>query len=133
MAQQEQIKLTYKDYLGAAAVALVAGLLIHACTDPLDPNAGMPTATLNPGYVGCVTKQDLDTFNLATHRMQVSMMVTNRCIPTSDLPPHEYVILDGVLTAHVRLLLADDQYADLYVPREATMRSRAPEVADVSE
>lgn len=133
MAQQEQIKLTYKDYLVAAALLVGFGFVIHACSDPVDPNAGMPTATLNPGYVGCVTKQDLDTFNLATHRMQVSMMVTNRCIPTSDLPPHEYVILDGVLTAHVRLLLADDQFADLYVPREATMRDRAPEVDDVSK
>lgn len=61
------------------------------------------------------------------------MMVTNRCIPTADLPPHEYVILGGVFTAHVRLLMADDHYAELYVPREATMRDRAPEVADVSK
>lgn len=133
MANQEQPKPTIKDWIFAAFAVGFFGLIIHTSISEPDPTAGMPTPTLNPGYVGCVTERDLDAFNLATHRMQVSMMVTNRCIPTSDLPPHEYVILGGVLTAHVRLLLADDQYAELYLPREATMRDRAPEVADVSK
>jgi hypothetical protein len=129
--QQEKLPLSWN--LAGVAILFGLGFIIHACSDPADPNAGMPTETLNPGYVGCVTEQDLRAFNAAPHRMQVSMMMNHRCIPTSDLPAHSYVILEGVLVAHVRLLLADDQYADLYVPREATMRDRAPEVADVSK
>lgn len=88
-------------------------------------DAGLPTEQLNHGYVGCVTEADLNAFNAASHRMQISMIMQNKCIPTADLPAHEYVILDGFLVAHVRLMLADDQYADIYVPREATMRSHA--------
>lgn len=102
------------------------GALLYYCGQS-NPNAGTPTEQLNHGYVGCVTEPDLTTFDAAPHRMQIAMIVDGKCIPTADLPAHEYVILDGVLVAHVRLLLADDQYADLYVPREATMRSNADE------
>lgn len=113
-------------------LVLAFGALIYSCGQS-NKDAGLPTETLNPGYVGCVTEADLTTFNAAPHRMQIAMMMQDKCIPTSNLPAHEYVILDGFLVAHVRLLLADDQYADLYVPREATMRSHAPEAADGRE
>ena len=104
--------------------SLIGWLLVMAQSEP---DAGTPTEQLNHGYVGCVTEPDLTTYNAAPHRMQIAMIVDGKCIPTADLPAHEYVILDGFLVAHVRLLLADDQYADLYVPREATMRSNADE------
>lgn len=131
MNQQEKLPLSWN--IVGIAIMFGLGFAIHSYGSGSPAQAGKPTETLNPGYVGCVTEQDLTAFNAATHRMQVSMMVNNKCIPTSDLPAHEYVILEGVLVAHVRLMLADDQYADLYVPREATMRDRAPEVADVSK
>jgi hypothetical protein len=127
----EQQKLTRKDFVNCfCVVGAIVFAMVMVSDDPSEDL--LPTESLNPGYIACQSKSDLEAFVVAPERMQLGMVLDNRCLLTSRLPEHDYTIVDAGFTSHVLVRLADDQYVDLYVPREATLR-RYAEVARVTE
>jgi hypothetical protein len=82
-----------------------------------------PPQTVKPGYVACTTAYMLDQYQQSPHRRQIGMMLQDQCLPTDRLADYEYLVLND---GRVRVMLPDDQYADLYMPVEAV---RAVEVS----
>lgn len=71
---------------------------------------------VRPGYVACVSPYMLDVYTQSPHRRQIGMMLQDECLPTDRLADYDYVVLND---GRVRVMLPDDQYADLYMPAEA--------------
>ncbi len=74
---------------------------------------------IQTGYVACTSAYYLEQYELATHRQQVSIMMDNNCLPTENLTEHPAILLESGEVSLVRLMLPDDQYADVYLYEEA--------------
>ena len=102
-----------KTYLFPAymSLAIAAGIaLAYGDVPPVAPER------VQPGYVACVSAYMLDAYTQSPHRRQIGMMLQDECLPTDRLADYEYFVLND---GRVRVMLPDDQYADLYMPAEA--------------
>lgn len=78
---------------------------------------GQVVERVKPGFVACTSAYYLDQFNQAPHRRQIGLMLDDECLPTERLAEYPFVVLnEGTSEVNrIRLMLPDDQYADLYV------------------
>lgn len=73
--------------------------------------------SLNPGFIACITPNQLEKFHLADPRQKISALKHGNCIKTEYLDGNPFSALDD---GRVRIYFPDDQYADLFVDSGAT-------------
>ena len=106
-------------FLLGLLTGLGAGMIVseHA-TKKVDAPTEI-NSQIQTGYVACTSEYYLEQYELATHRQQVGIMMDNHCLPTDNLTGHPAILLESGEVSLVRLMLPDDQYADVYLYEEA--------------
>lgn len=68
--------------------------------------------SLKPGFIACITPNQLEKFHLAEPRQKIAALKHGNCIQTEYLDGNPFSALDD---GRVRIYFPDDQYADLFV------------------